>query len=63
VESVLGWFGEDRCMFGSDWPVCLLAASYSEVFEALRFVLAGQRAATKEKVFGKVAAEFYRIAT
>jgi L-fucono-1,5-lactonase len=63
VESVLGWFGDDRCMFGSDWPVCLLAASYSEVFEALRFVLAGQRAATKEKVFGRVAAEFYRIAT
>ena len=25
-------FGEDRLMFGSDWPVCLLAASYEQVF-------------------------------
>ncbi len=30
VELALGWFGEERCMFGSDWPVCLLAAVYGE---------------------------------
>ena len=33
-ERLLGWFGEDRLLFGSDWPVCLLAASYEEVVEA-----------------------------
>jgi L-fucono-1,5-lactonase len=30
VELALDWFGADRCMFGSDWPVCLLAAGYGE---------------------------------
>ena len=30
VERALRWFGADRCMFGSDWPVCLLAAEYGE---------------------------------
>lgn len=40
VEHVLNCFGEDRVMFGSDWPVCLLAASYAEVINALRTVVA-----------------------
>ena len=30
VELALDWFGAERCMFGSDWPVCLLAAGYGE---------------------------------
>jgi L-fuconolactonase len=30
VEQALGWFGSGRCMFGSDWPVCLLASEYGE---------------------------------
>jgi L-fuconolactonase len=30
VEHALRWFGPDRCMFGSDWPVCLLAADYAD---------------------------------
>src|SRR5262249_40754189 len=29
VERALEWFGPDRCMFGSDWPVCLLASTYA----------------------------------
>ena len=40
IEHVLDSFGEDRVMFGSDWPVCLLAASYAEVINALRTVVA-----------------------
>jgi L-fuconolactonase len=28
VEQALRWFGAERCMFGSDWPVCLLATDY-----------------------------------
>ena len=34
VQAALDAFGPDRLMFGSDWPVCELAASYLEVFEA-----------------------------
>jgi L-fuconolactonase len=30
TEHALRWFGTERCMFGSDWPVCLLAAEYGD---------------------------------
>jgi L-fuconolactonase len=33
VERALEWFGPDRCMFGSDWPVCLLASEYADAIE------------------------------
>jgi len=36
VERGLRWFGAERCMFGSDWPVCLLAAEYGEVLGLVR---------------------------
>ena len=30
VARALEWFGAERCMFGSDWPVCLLAGGYGD---------------------------------
>lgn len=36
VERALDWFGPDRCMFGSDWPVCTLAAGYGDTIELVR---------------------------
>jgi L-fuconolactonase len=30
VQRALDWFGPERCMFGSDWPVCLLASEYGD---------------------------------
>ena len=30
VARALEWFGADRCMFGSDWPVSLLAVDYAD---------------------------------
>ena len=39
--------GRPRLMFGSDWPVCLLAASYQQVFDAARATLAGLTATTR----------------
>ena len=33
VADALRWFGADRCMFGSDWPVCLLASDYGDAIE------------------------------
>jgi L-fuconolactonase len=35
VRSVVDWFSLDRVMFGSDWPVCLLAGSYASMFAGL----------------------------
>ena len=29
-QRALDWFGPERCMFGSDWPVCLLASEYGD---------------------------------
>jgi len=61
VERVLGWFGPQRCMFGSDWPVCLLAADYRRVFDALLTTLDGlDRAATAE-VLGPTAIRAYQL--
>jgi L-fuconolactonase len=36
VEQALRWFGPERCMFGSDWPVCLLATDYGAALGAVR---------------------------
>jgi L-fuconolactonase len=33
ARSALRWFGADRCLFGSDWPVCLLAGEYGDTIE------------------------------
>jgi len=39
VQHVFEIFGEDRVMFGSDWPVCLLAGSYAEALNGIRTIL------------------------
>ena len=36
VDVLLGSFGPGRLLFGSDWPVCLLAATYAEVLDLAR---------------------------
>jgi len=54
-------FGPDRLMFGSDWPVCLLAASYRQVVEILEEYLRDCPADMREKIFGGNAARFYRL--
>jgi len=36
VERALRWFGAERCLFGSDWPVCLLATDYGSALELVR---------------------------
>lgn len=63
VRHVVETFGPERCMFGSDWPVCTLAASYDQVVAALEENLdrVGLSAAQRERIFCATAAEFYRI--
>ncbi|MEU1530091.1 amidohydrolase family protein [Streptomyces fagopyri] len=61
AETALAAFGPGRLMFGSDWPVCTLAASYTQVVavsEELTDVLdEGERA----DVFGGTALRVYRL--
>lgn len=61
VHHVLGMFGFDRVMFGSDWPVCTLAADYQRVIDTTRELLKSLRPFEKESVFGGVAKAFYRL--
>jgi L-fuconolactonase len=62
VSRVLDWFGAERCMFGSDWPVCLLVASYAEVLNACRQAIGDVSAAERDRIFGETAIAFYQLA-
>ncbi|MEU4449409.1 amidohydrolase family protein [Actinosynnema sp. NPDC050801] len=61
ADVVLDAFGPSRVMFGSDWPVCLLAASYEEVVAAAEGLTAGLTAGERDEVFGGTAARVYRL--
>jgi L-fuconolactonase len=60
-RRTLGWFGAERCMFGSDWPVCLLAATYAQVVDATRELLGDLSAAERRMIFGGTAAKTYAL--
>jgi L-fuconolactonase len=55
-------FGPDRLMVGSDWPVCLVAASYVRWIEVFEAYLLGQRPGFRESVLGGNAQRFWRLA-
>jgi L-fuconolactonase len=59
---ILEAFGSARLMFGSDWPVCLLAADYARVVELAQTLMAGLSAAERADVFAGTAARVYGIA-
>jgi L-fuconolactonase len=61
AETALEAFGPERVMFGSDWPVCLLAATYAEVVAAAEELCGGLSAAEQEMVFGGVARRAYGL--
>jgi len=61
VETALDSFGPERCMYGSDWPVCELAGSYQQVHAALVEALGKLSESENERIFGGTAREFYRL--
>jgi len=61
VDHALETFGAGRLVFGSDWPVCLLAAAYGDVLEAARQVTAGLSPGERAAVFGENARMIYRL--
>lgn len=64
IDKAIELFGVERVMYGSDWPVCLLAAdSYEQVFEALNKNLASLNEQEKAMVLGETARRFYGIET
>jgi L-fuconolactonase len=61
VGHVLDVFGAERLLFGSDWPVCLLAASYQQVFDATRAALGDLGGSERAGIFGRNATSIYRL--
>jgi L-fuconolactonase len=61
VRSILRLFGPDRLMWGSDWPVCLLASSYGEVLRATLEAIGPIDEVEKEKIFCLNAKRFYDL--
>jgi len=61
LDIVFESFGPDRLMFGSDWPVCLLAGSYERVFGLVQNYVSQLGADTEAKFFGANAENFYGL--
>jgi L-fuconolactonase len=61
ADTALDAFGPARVMFGSDWPVCTLAASYGDVLDAARDLTGHLSDAEREAVFSGTATRLYRL--
>lgn len=62
IRHILDLFGPDRVLFGSDWPVCLTAASYDQVIYIIEHSLPDHwGAAERTKLFGENAKVFYKL--
>jgi L-fuconolactonase len=61
AARLLELFGPERLMFGSDWPVCTLAASYAEVLELARAAIVGLAPGEQAAVLGGTARAFYGL--
>lgn len=62
IDHALDVFGPDRVMFGSDWPVATLAATYPQWIETLMAATRSLSNTEREKLFYQNAAKFYRLA-
>lgn len=61
VDTVLDAFGPSRILFGSDWPVCLVASTYDRWVRAVRTLTAGLTASERTEIMGGTARRAYRL--
>lgn len=61
LQQALELFGAERCMYGSDWPVCELAGTYEEVYAAFEQCTAELTDSERDHLFGETARTFYRL--
>jgi L-fuconolactonase len=61
LDVVLEAFGPERLMFGSDWPVCLLAGGYADVATIPRDYFSRLSATEQRMIWGGTAARFYGL--
>ncbi|WP_037488216.1 amidohydrolase family protein [Sphingomonas phyllosphaerae] len=63
LDHVFASFGPERLMWGSDWPVCLLAADYGAVHDVIAAYVARHCPTASDGIFGGHALAFYTPAT
>ncbi len=61
LDVVVEAFGTNRIMFGSDWPVCLMAASYADVFDIVKNYFQPFSREEQERIFKDNAIQFYDL--
>jgi L-fuconolactonase len=61
LDVIFEAFGADRIMYGSDWPVCLVAATYKQVKEILADYTGNLSVSEREKIFSANARHFYKL--
>jgi L-fucono-1,5-lactonase len=61
VNAAIDAFGPERLMFGSDWPVCTLAADYRTVVDIIRTAIDERRQSEQDSIFGGTARRFWRL--
>ena len=61
IDGVLESFGPRRCMFGSDWPVMLVASNYKGWVDAVQQAISGLSNAERERIMGGTAVEAYKL--
>lgn len=61
METVWKLFGQQRIMFGSDWPVCLVAADYQQVKQLVLDFISTHGPETNKLIMGENAKRFYQL--
>ena len=61
IDVVLESFGPNRIMFGSDWPVCLLATTYGKWFDLVKDQIHSLTQAEQDAILGNTAQRAYRL--
>jgi L-fuconolactonase len=63
LDVAFAAFGPQRLMIGSDWPVCLVAASYSRAVQVVKTYLLAQKPEHRDGILGGNAQRFWRLTT
>ena len=61
VDHALATFGPERLLFGSDWPVCLVASAYQRWVDTVAALLSPLQTAQQDAIFGGNAVRWYRL--
>ncbi|HNU41609.1 MAG TPA: amidohydrolase family protein [Cyclobacteriaceae bacterium] len=61
LDIVLNAFGSNRVMYGSDWPVCLLAAQYAQQLKIVEDYIQSFSDSEKQAIMGENAIRFYNL--